>query len=86
MQSLIVRLRISSSSASTINAASHTAVMDGRRAGGDSASPTKQVVPSSITSHFSQSQLALALAIQRAKPDALSTKGKSGSLFALSAH
>jgi len=82
-QSLIVRLPFSSSSASTINAANYTACGNGRRAGQDPASAMKQVVPSKIIRHFSQSQLALALAIQKAKPETLSTNGKPVSLFSL---
>ncbi|KAN0110452.1 hypothetical protein V8E51_006839 [Hyaloscypha variabilis] len=72
-KALIIKIPFSSSSASTIRRANQVAAMEGLRAEPDTPSATAQVAPSSITSHFSQSQLALALAIQKGKPEALST-------------
>jgi hypothetical protein len=74
--SLIVKLSYSSSSASAINRTQQATICKAPRAAA-SASSSKQVAPAKITSHFSQSQLALALAIQKAKPEVLSTHGKS---------
>jgi hypothetical protein len=82
-KALIIKIPFSSSSASTIRRANQVAAMEGLRAEPDTPSATAQVAPSSITSHFSQSQLALALAIQKGKPEALSTNGKPASLFTL---
>jgi hypothetical protein len=72
--SLVTKLPYSPSLAPAINRATQSGISKGSRA---AESPLKQVVPAKITSHFSQSQLALALAIQKAKPEALSTSGKS---------
>lgn len=73
-KSLVIKMPYSPSLAPAINRATQGGNFRGSR-GAESAS--KQVIPGKITSHFSQSQLALALAIQKAKPEALSTSGKS---------
>jgi hypothetical protein len=74
--SLIVKLCYSSSSASAINRTQQATISNAPRAA-TSASSSQQFTPAKITSHFSQSQLALALAIQKAKPEVISTHGKS---------
>jgi hypothetical protein len=71
--SLIIKLPYSPSLAPAISRATLVGISKGSRA---AESASKQVVPARITSHFSQSQLALALFIQKAKPEALSTSGK----------
>jgi hypothetical protein len=73
-KSLIIKMPYSPSLAPAINRATQAGTFKGSRA---AESASKQVVPAKITSHFSQSQLALALAIQKAKSEALSTSGKS---------
>jgi hypothetical protein len=74
--SLIVKLPYTCSSVSAINRTNQAAISKAPRAAA-SASSSQQAVPAKIATHFSQSQLALALAIQKAKPEALSTHGKS---------
>lgn len=75
--SLIVKLSYSSSAASAINKACQFSASKARRASASASSPSsKQAARTKITSHFTQSQLALALAIQKAKPEALSTHSK----------
>ena len=71
-KSLIVKLKLPSSSA----------LSKALRVPANSAS--NQVAPAKITAHFSQSQLALALAIQKAKPEKLSTNGTSTTLVGMS--
>jgi hypothetical protein len=67
---LVIKLPYSPSLAPAINRAAQAGISKGSRA---AESPLKQVVQAKITSHFSQSQFA----IQKAKPEALSTSGKS---------
>jgi hypothetical protein len=78
--SMIIKLPYSLSSASAINRAMQAAVPKVPRAAA-SAAASKQVMPAKITTHFSQSQLALALTIQKMKPEALATNGKSATPF-----
>ena len=73
-ESFIIKMPYSPSLAPAINSATQAGIFKGSRA---AESASKQVVPAKITGHFSQSQLALALAIQKAKPETLSTSGKS---------
>jgi hypothetical protein len=83
--SLIVKLPYSSPSASAINRATGATLSKDPRATA-SARSSKQEMPAKITTHFTPSQLALALAIQKAKPEAFSTDGKSAIHFRHVAH
>jgi hypothetical protein len=74
--SLVVKLPYTSSSTSAINRKNQAAISRAPPATA-SASSSQEAAPAKIATHFSQSQLALALAIQKAKPEALSTHGKS---------
>ena len=71
-KTLIVKLKLRSS----------TSIAEALQAPANS--PSNQAAPARITTHFSQSQLALALAIQKAKPEELSTNGMSIILFRMS--
>jgi hypothetical protein len=76
--SFIVKLPYSSSVASAICRATQAALSKHAR---EAAASSEQTARPKITAYFTQSQLALAVAIQKAKPEALPTNGQSAITF-----